>query len=261
MAACRAAAAGAQAFDAPPVAPIDSLAFPGQCLGSVGSSLFPGGQDIGLVPCAAAPAFRFDAASRTLRMATAAGGELCLDVLGSNASAGARVLAYECKGDGSLNQQWALAPLGGGGPNAVALQSALATPHLCLDLEAAPPPPPPAAPYVALSMRIGVYERNGPPPSGYTLKVQLSPNATAGAAWSLNFARTVLAAGVTPAPVLPGVFYTARVAAQGATVTASWAGAQLAQVVDDKKLSGYGMAAVGSGWHEAWFDNVKFEAV
>jgi len=110
-----------------------------------------------------------------------------------------------------------------------------------------------------LSMPIANYERNGPPPSGYTLHVAASANATVGAAWSLNFAKNALASGVTSAPVLPGKFYTASVSAKGSVVTAVWDGVQLAQVTDTQ--STHGMAALGSGWHEAWFDNFAVAGV
>jgi hypothetical protein len=88
--------------------------------------------------------------------------------------------------------------------------------------------------------------------------VAASPNATAGAPWALQFAGASLAEGVTAAPVVPGVFYKAAVRAVGGTVTASWEGAVLATVQDAK--SAYGMAALGSGWHDAWFDNFAVAA-
>ena len=62
------------------------------------------------------------------------------------------------------------------------------------------------------------------------------------------FAAKILASGVTPLPVLPAIFYTARVAAKGNTITVWWHHAQLTQVEDTS--STYGMAAVGCGWHE-----------
>jgi hypothetical protein len=57
--------------------------------------------------------------------------------------------------------------------------------------------------------------------------------------------------------VRAGEFHTAAVGARGGAVTASWDGALLASITDGS--SGYGMAAVGSGWHEAWFDNFSVE--
>ena len=248
--------AGAQAFALDARARLQSLAAPALCLGATGATLFPGALDMGLVPCGGAPAWAYSgaAAGAQLRMA----GGLCLDVDGGNASAGARALAYACKAPasgGAANQQWDLVPLAGGAAGAVALRSRLASPGLCLGVQALPGPPPPPLPYVMLAMRIAVYQRNGPPPSGYTLRVTASANASAPGAWALQFAGAVLASGATPAPVLPGVFYAAEVGAAGGVVTARWAGAQLAQVNDAKGLSGHGMAALGSGWHEAWFDN------
>jgi hypothetical protein len=250
---CAPAGAG-QAFVPAPGGQLAAVGAPGQCLGTTGANdLYPGADDVGLQACAAAPAWALDAATRQLRMG---GGDRCLDVLSANASAGARVIAFACKGGAPVdaNQRWALAGVSAA-PGAVALQSALDAPPLCVGFKPLPPGPEAAQPYVFLSMRIGVYERNGPPPSGYTLRVALSENATVGGAWALQFAGASLAQGVTAAPVLAGVFHRATVSAKGGAVTASWDGQVLASVTDDK--SGYGMAAVGSGWHAAWFDNFE----
>ena len=65
------------------------------------------------------------------------------------------------------------------------------------------------------------------------------------------YATKVLRSGVTHSPVLPAIFYTARVAAQGSTVTAWWNGVLLAQLADTSTSEQYGMAALGCGWHEA----------
>jgi hypothetical protein len=236
-------------------AQLRAVGAPGQCLGITGSGdLYPGAEDVGLQACASAPAWAFDASTRQLREM---GADRCLDVLSANTSAGARVIAFSCKpAPVDANQRWALANVSAA-QGAVALQSALRAPPLCVGFAQLPPAPAGAAPYVFVAMRIGKYERNGPPPSGYTLKVALSANATAGGAWALQFAGATLAQGVTKAPVLPGVFHTAAVGGKGPTVTASWDGDVLAQISDSK--SAYGMAAVGSGWHEAFFDNFKVE--
>jgi hypothetical protein len=178
---------------------------------------------------------------------------LCLDVLGANSSAGARAIAFPCKPEPvDSNQVWSVAP-SSAAPGAISLQSALDTPPLCLGLRAQPPGPAGAQPYVFVSMRIAEYVRNGPPPSGYTLRVALSTNATVGGAWALQFAGASLAQGMTSSPVLAGQFHTAAVSAKGDAVTASWDGVVLASVTATN--SGYGMAAIGSGWHVAWFDN------
>lgn len=140
-------------------------------------------------------------------------------------------------------------------PGALALQSALDAPPLCLGFAPLPPGPAAAQPYVFVAMRIAKYERNGPPPSGYALRVALSANAFVGGAWALQFAGATLAQGVTKAPVRAGEFHTAAVGAKGAAVTASWDGEVLAQISDDK--SAHGMAAMGSGWHASWFDNFR----
>ena len=257
MAACAGGAAtftiasGASTLAAPSA--LESVAFPGQCLGSTGATLYPGALDVGLQPCAAAPQWQYNASGNEELVNTLA--NLCLDVLQANASAGERVDAYACKGAHPDEPNQRFAALYGAG-HTVTLQSLLApapAPSLCVGLEALPSPL--GEPYVAISMRIPVYVRNGPPPSGYTLRVGLSPNATAGAPWQLNYAGATLASGTTPQPVVAGVFYPATVAAKGQQVTITWAGATLTTVTDSK--SSYGMIAMGSGWHEAWFDNVR----
>ena len=234
---------------------LESAAFPGLCLGVTGATLYPGAVDVGLQPCGAgAPLWQFNASgwAEVARVGTAD----CLDVLSANASSGARVDGYACKGarPDEPNQRWT--PTYGPGASTVTLASQLATPSLCLGLEALPAPL--GNPYVFIASRIGKYVRNGPPPSGYALRVGLSPNATTGAPWQLAFATTVLAHGTTPAPVVAGAFHTAAVTAKGSTISASWDGATLASVTDTS--SAFGMVAMGGGWHEAWFDNAKIVA-
>ena len=253
-------AARAQAFALPASAwpaQLQSAAFPGQCLGATGATLYPGALDVGLVPCAASPLWRYDNATRALQLV---GSDSCLDVLSGNASAGARVIAFKCKGGGggdAANQVWG-AGASAAGAGDVAFTSALDAPPLCLGIAPLAPGPAPSAPYVFLSMAIAKYERNGPPPSGYTLRVASSANASVGGAWALQFAGVSLAEGLTAAPLLPGVFHAARVSAKAGTVTASWDGAVLASVSDAR--ASYGMAAVGSGWHGAWFDAFEVSA-
>ena len=88
--------------------------------------------------------------------------------------------------------------------------------------------------------------------------MEASSNSTSTAPWSLNFASTVLASGQTPHPILPGVFYTLNVTAKGTTVSASLDGVQLASITATS--SSFGMAALGSGWHAAWFDSFQVSA-
>jgi len=229
--------------------------YPGFCLGTTGSTLYPGADDVGLVPCNsdAASKWFYDSNTREVHMTPglAGGGAMCLDVLGSNTSIGTRVIAYPCKSLPALspmdsNQRWT--PIS----STNAISSDLNSPPLCLDFKAIPAVPT-EKPYVMVSMRIAKYERNGPPPSGYTLRLEASVNTTAPAAWSLNFASTVLASGETPHPILPGVFYSLSVTAKGNNISATLSNTLLASIIDSS--SGYGMAALGSGWHEAWFDN------
>lgn len=228
----------------------------GLCLGRTGHSLYPGADDVGLENCTTAPQWSYDSSLKQLHMVLAS--NLCLDVLSSNASAGARTIAYPCKpAPVDSNQIWTVTA-SSAAPNAVSLQNALDSPPLCLGLKEQPPGPAGEQPYVFVSMRIAKYERNGPPPSGYTLRVALSTNATVGGAWALQFAGATLAQGTTGDPVLAGQFHTAFVSAKGTAITASWDGVVLASISDTS--SGYGMAALGSGWHEAWFDNFVVEA-
>lgn len=232
---------------------IPSNFFSGFCLGFTGSTLYPGAMDVGLVPCASAPKWLYNTASQQLQVL--GGPSMCLDVDGGNSSVGARLLTYECKSPtdptGNKNQKWML--------SGSAIESALDTPPLCVDLEAVAPSPSSALPYLSLSMRIGKYERNGPPPSGYTLKLTASANATVAGQWELNFGTNTLKSGATPSPILPGVWYDVKVQAAGNQVTAFLGGSQLVTLADTS--SAYGMVAFGSGWHEAWFENLVIEAV
>jgi len=253
---------GKQSFDTAAALPpsgtggvIPSNYFSGFCLGFTGATLYPGAEDVGLVPCASAPKWLYNTVSQQLQVL--GGSSLCLDVLSSNSSVGARLLAYQCKSPadptGNKNQKWML--------SGSSIESALDTPPLCVDLEAVAPSPSGALPYLSLSMRIGKYERNGPPPSGYTLKLTASHNATVAGVWELNFGATTLQSGATPSPILPGVWYDVKVQAAGNQVTAFLGGSQLVTLTDTSKLSEYGMVAFGSGWHEAWFENLAIKAV
>ena len=87
------------------------------------------------------------------------------------------MIAYPC--NKGANQLWGLVARGG----AVGLTNALDSPPLCLNTEIGNSPDK-ATSYVIMAMRIANYVRNGPPPSGYTLRVSASVNARYGAAFN-----------------------------------------------------------------------------
>ena len=77
------------------------------------------------------------------------------------------MIAYPC--NKGANQLWGLVARGG----AVGLTNALDSPPLCLNTEIGNSPDK-ATSYVIMAMRIANYVHNGPPPSGYTLRVSAS---------------------------------------------------------------------------------------
>lgn len=237
-----------------------SVAYPGMCLGNTGATDYNASDTptVGLVPCnltvgasAGGTPTLHHWSLQGAHIVAAEGGQ-CLDVGGGSLAAGASAVTYGCKPPGGDdNQRWTVQ----GAPSAQQLRSTFD--GMCLDLAPAPPPPPPVAPYLMLCARIGKYERNGPPPSGYCLTVTASANATASGAWALAFGTQRLASGATPTPVTQGTWHTLRVACAGDAVTASLDGATLGSgAVAGQKLSAYGMVALGSGWHEAWFKDL-----
>jgi hypothetical protein len=63
----------------------------------------------------------------------------------------------------------------------------------------------------------------------------------------------VLASGLTPHAVTPGTWYEMRLQMADTAVTALLDGAVLGTANDS--TTAYGMAGIGCGWHEAWFDD------
>jgi hypothetical protein len=271
---------------------LESAAHPGFCLGVNGADpTTPGATAVGLVPCnmtgggggggvvagqgsgevaevaaagghgraplspplgasalrAAAVQWQFDAGAK--HIVQLASGQ-CLDVDAQNTSAGVRAVTWPCKPSGQdVNQVWAVQqqPAPGG---TVSLQSLFE--GLCVDLEEGAPAT--AGVFLMLSMRIASYTRNGAPPDGYSLYLTASPNATANGRWSFNFKGTVLAAGDAGMPITPGTWYDMAIRAAGTSLTPLLNGVPLTAAVTDA-ASAFGMAAFGSGWHHAWFDN------
>ncbi len=82
-----------------------------------------------------------------------------------------------------------------------------------------------------------------------------------------------IASGATPQPILPGTWHTLQLTAkasssivgqsivtfqlvQGSTITAMLDGVALRGGTFNSNAATYGQAAIGSGLHPAWFDNL-----
>jgi hypothetical protein len=246
---------GGGTFGGAPVL-LGSVAHPGLCLGLRGPSpLFAGAITLSLVNCstpgdgAAAVAWAYNA---TGAVVTTGDSGVCVDILRQNGTAGAPIVAYPCTY--GVNEQWAVVSTSASAGAAAAaqqfrLQSRLAN-KLCVDFGASPVPPP----YVMLSGRIPSYSRGGPPPDGYNLVLSASsPTPASPGSWRLDYKATTLAQGATAGPIVAGAWHTLGLSFVGTKVTATVDGATVATVTDSG--SSYGMVALGSGWHRAWFDD------
>lgn len=244
---------GGGTFGGAPVL-LGSVAQPGLCLGLRGPSpLFSGAITLSLVNCttpgdgASAVAWAYNASGAVV---TTGDSGVCLDILRSNGTAGAPIVAYPC--NFNTNEQWSVVSSSSGERGAAQqfrLQSRLAN-KLCVDVAPVPVPPP----FVMVSGRIPSYSRGGPPPDGYNLVLSASaPSPSSPGSWRLDYKTTTLAQGATAAPIVPGTWHTLGLAFVGTKITASFDGAVVATVTDTG--SSYGMVALGSGWHRAWFDD------
>jgi hypothetical protein len=179
----------------------------------------------------------------------------CLDILSSGSGPGTRLLTYPCKESSDPtqgNQKWTVGPANG---TAAAYAITSLMDGQCVDVRSLPV----GSTHLTLGMRINTYERNGAPINGYTLSLLPSANATTAGSFEFAFGGTVLRGGSTSMPIVGGVFYHLALTASGQSVSARLNGATLASVAGDGS-SAYGMAAFGSGWHTAWFDDFAVQA-
>jgi hypothetical protein len=258
---------------------LESVAQPGMCLGINGMDpTTAGAVAVGLVPCNLTGSASSSSAIATVRNGGAlptayqavqwllntstsqivnagtltSGNVQCLDVDGENSANGTRAITWVCKTgsgpDGPANQVWNVLP--GGSPNTVVLQSKYQ--GLCVDLV---PGASTSSPFLLLSARIHTYTRNGPPPDGYNFVLTPGANATANGSWQLGWKATKLAGGDAGIPVVPGIWYELAIKVNSTNITPSLNGVALTTVSDSS--SGYGMVAVGSGWHHTWVDNLS----
>ena len=107
--------------------------------------------------------------------------------------------------------------------------------------------------YTALYGRVQQYDRNAHPIDGYCLV----RNRTAHT-WALTVTGTVLKEGPLPSAAAGGqpAWHSLSLHFAGTTIGAALDGQALATVVDSTYSRG--MATLGCGWHQAYFDN--FEA-
>lgn len=237
---------------------LQSVLFPSLCLGIIGPDpVTPGATAVGLLPCNATPSgsqympIKWQYTQTTQITATETG--QCMDIDTANTTAGTHVVTWPCKTPAS-NQAWTYTTAGAGQP--ITLQSAYATsPVMCVDL--APPQPGKTTVFLMLSLRMHSYTRNGAPPDGYNFYLYPGANTTAAGSWKLAWKGNTLAEGDAVIPVVPGVWYSMAVVASGTTISVQLNGAALTGGTVNDSNSGYGMVAIGSGWHHAWFDNFK----
>jgi hypothetical protein len=106
--------------------------------------------------------------------------------------------------------------------------------------------------YVQVCGRIHTYERDGAPIQGYCLR--LSHPTGMQAQWSLLRAGSPVAAGVLNATSTP-VWHTLRISFSGSIIEGSIDGKVVVRREDigSAALPQLGMAALGSGWHPAYF--------
>jgi len=106
--------------------------------------------------------------------------------------------------------------------------------------------------FTKLCGRIHNYARNGAPVHGYCLVCSELEQA-----WKLLASGTTLANGALSSSIRG--WHSLSMQFKGAVIEASIDGRLLAKVHDTTFL--FGMAAVGSGWHQAWFDNFAIEPI
>lgn len=253
---------------------LQATAYPGMCLGVTGQTLYPGADDIGLVSCASSSRegrlSAVSASAWTMITPGASNGQIqdtntgmCLDVLSASTAAGTRLITFPCKAanPSPTNQLWTIVPSSAGGT--VALATQMDSPSQCATITTVQS----TLPHLKLSMRINSYTRNGVPPDGYNLYLYPSTSTGTGGgggeasgtgSWALFYQQAPLANGTTPIPIVASQFYTLSLTGKGSSITASLNGAPLTSVQHGG--SGYGMVAMGCGWHTAWFDNFKVQA-
>ncbi len=101
--------------------------------------------------------------------------------------------------------------------------------------------------FVSLFGRVGAIPQNANPPDGYWLKVDQAGN------WELGTAKVALASG--QATFSANTWHSLKLEFKQARIKVFIDGKLVTEVSDDTYASG--MAGVGSGWHQAQFDNLS----
>jgi hypothetical protein len=227
---------------------LQSVAQPSQCLAITGNDpIYSGALRVALVPCnstSPAPALWLQNAT-TLQIASAG---LCLDVLSQGTSVGTRTIAWPCETPAGRNEVWTVTPAGS------AVQLVAQETGLCVDLENLPA----NGTFLWITTRLTQYAWN-PVPDAYSLFLYQSANATALGTWALTAGTTTLRQGTTPTAINSGSWYTMTLVTKNSTITAYLNGVPLASVIDTTYA--FGNAAIGSGWHSAWYDDFSITAV
>jgi len=200
-------------------------------------------------------------------------GGLCLDVAGAGTPVGTPIVAWPCKAPPSdSNEKWSLVPASGigigintgTGGGTVQIQTRLD--GQCVQRAAAPVPHHSGnGTYLSVCGHIANFTGFGAAPlPGYCGIVHASgDDSEASARWELRFAGSVLASGDVSGKVSVGEWQQLRL--DMSMQSSSGASARVEFHLNGTSIhageyrsgSGYGMAAIGCGWHLASFDNFK----
>ena len=146
-----------------------------------------------------------------------------------------------------MNQLWNV--LGTSTQGVIAIQSQFE--GYCLDLVQEQPAG--NTPFLFISSRISVYERNGAPTQGYNFYVYPSKNSTSNGSYQIGIGNKNIINQSLPIPIFVGQWYNLAIVNQGSTITFKLNNQVVTSITDNTYT--YGMTAMGSGWHHAWFDN------
>jgi len=91
-------------------------------------------------------------------------------------------------------------------------------------------------------------QSRGAPPVAYCLLIDIGTQQ-----WIVRANTKVIASGNLPFAVKAEEWHTLKISFQGNTIKTYLDQTQLNSINDN--TYGYGMVAIGSGWHEAYFDN------
>jgi len=160
----------------------------------------------------------------------------CLDVEGQGTANNTNVFVYDC--NSGSNQKWNVNADG-------TIQTQLD--NQCLTVNTAQRIDPSMQNYGMVCGRYSSQAR-GQPPRAYCLLIDVGTQK-----WFLRVNTNTIASGNLPSVIHVNEWHTYKISFQGTTIKTYLDNIQLNSVTDN--TYGYGMVAIGSGWHEAYFDN------